>query len=113
MGDGTWRLLALAIILGKCKDNVLLIDEIDTGLHYSVMRNMWKLVYEASKELGIQVFATTHSLDCVRSLAAICHHDISIGNDVTIQRIDAQNKESTPYNEEEIIFAANEDVEVR
>jgi predicted ATPase len=73
LGDGTWRMLALAIALSRAKDGVLLVDEIDTGLHYTVMADMWKLISETAKALNVQVFATTHSFDCVHSLAAICH----------------------------------------
>jgi hypothetical protein len=34
MGDGIWRMLAMAIAITQCKGGVLLVDEIDTGLHY-------------------------------------------------------------------------------
>jgi hypothetical protein len=65
MGDGMWRMLAMAIALTQCKGGVLLVDEIDTGLHYTVMSQMWGLIFNAAKELDVQVFATTHSYDCV------------------------------------------------
>ena len=53
LGDGMWRIMAMAIVIAQCKDGVLLIDEIDTGLHYSVMTNMWRLIYGAAKELNV------------------------------------------------------------
>ncbi len=43
LGDGTWRMLALAIALSRAKDGVLLVDEIDTGLHYTVMASRTRL----------------------------------------------------------------------
>ena len=42
MGDGMWRMLGLALALANAKGGVLLVDEIDTGLHYSVMADMWR-----------------------------------------------------------------------
>ena len=72
MGDGMWRIMAMAISLAQCKDGFLLIDEIDTGLHYSVMTDMWKLIYRSALDLSVQVFASTHSNDCIRSLAEFC-----------------------------------------
>ncbi len=49
MGDGIWRLLGLALALARTEGGILLVDEIDTGLHYSVMENMWKLVNHTAK----------------------------------------------------------------
>ncbi|HEX6002029.1 MAG TPA: ATP-binding protein, partial [Hyphomicrobiaceae bacterium] len=83
LGDGMWRILALAISLIRAKDGVLLVDEIDTGLHYSVMTNMWDLVYHTAREFNVQVFATTHSYDCVQSLASVCGPGEGRANNVT------------------------------
>jgi ABC-type branched-subunit amino acid transport system ATPase component len=117
MGEGIWRMLSMAIALSRAKDSILLIDEIDTGLHFSVMEKLWRFVAETAKEFGVQVFATTHSLDCVRSLAAVCSEDPEIGAEVTIQRIQ-NNERATSYNEKEIVALANsfkghDEVEVR
>lgn len=112
-GDGTWRILALSIALSRAKDGVLIVDEIDTGLHYSVMESMWKLVDETSKTLNIQVFATTHSYDCVNSLAAICDKNTQGGASVAIQRIDARERKAVPYDEDEIKIAAARHIEMR
>jgi predicted ATPase len=60
-GDGMWRILGLALAIVNAKDGVLLVDEIDTGLHFSAMADMWKLIWETAQELDVQVFATTHN----------------------------------------------------
>ncbi|MBI4903235.1 MAG: AAA family ATPase [Acidobacteria bacterium] len=111
-GDGIWRMLSIAISLVYAKGGYLLVDEIDTGLHYTVMDNVWRMLYQAAKEFDIQVFATTHSLDCVRSLAVICEEDRSPG-EVTIQRISADKPEPVRYTEGQIKAAAEHDIEVR
>jgi predicted ATPase len=72
LGDGAWRMLTLAIVLTQCVGGMLFIDEIDTGLHYTVMADMWRLIHAASRQFDVQVFASTHSYDCVHSLATIC-----------------------------------------
>ena len=112
MGDGMWRMLAMAIAITQCKGGVLLVDEIDTGLHYSVMSQMWGLIYRAAKDLDVQVFATTHSYDCVYSLAQICSNAEMQGS-VTVQRIESGKRRSIPYDEDEITVAASRDIEVR
>lgn len=71
LGDGAQRMLSLAIALVMAKDNVLLIDEIETGLHYSVLEKIWEILFTYSKELNVQVFATTHSQDALRAFTYV------------------------------------------
>ena len=113
LGDGIWRILGLALALVHAENGVLLIDEIDTGLHYTVMSDMWKLVSKTAKRLNVQVFATTHSRDAVDSLAAISRADVGEKSDVTIQRLERDKRHAVSYNEQEIIVAAERGTEVR
>jgi hypothetical protein len=113
LGDGIWRLLVMAIAIAQCKDGILLIDEIDTGLHYSVMADMWKLIYGAARELNAQVFATTHSNDCIRSLAEVCCSEEEAGGNVTLQRLERGTRKSVAYTSKEIEIAADRGIEVR
>ncbi|MDE0039407.1 MAG: AAA family ATPase [Gammaproteobacteria bacterium] len=112
VGDGMWRMLGLALGLANAKDGILLVDEIDTGLHYSVMEDMWRVVRERACALSIQVFATTHSRDCFESLAAIAKSDVESG-DVTIQRVDAGRDDAVRFGNQEIVAAADRSLEVR
>jgi energy-coupling factor transporter ATP-binding protein EcfA2 len=113
MGDGIWRLLALALSLVRAQDGVLLVDEVDTGLHYTVMEDMWRLMNETALRLNVQVFATTHSSDCWRALAAICRPDMVADSDVTIQHIERGAKIANQFNERDISIAARRGLEVR
>jgi hypothetical protein len=113
MGDGMWRMLAMAIAITQCKDGVLLVDEIDTGLHYTVMADMWRLIHGAAKEFNVQVFATTHSFDCVHSLACVCVGNGDSKDQVTLHRIERGKSKSIPYSEEEIRVAAERNIEMR
>jgi len=113
MGDGVWRLLAMAIAIAHCKGGILLVDEIDSGLHHTVLSNMWKLICSASKELNVQVFTTTHSADCIQALATVCgdeeHHD----DGIRIHRIEPSKGKSITFDEDEIIAAADSRMELR
>ena len=107
-----WRILGLALALANAKGGVLLVDEIDTGLHYSVMEDMWRMISERATALNAQVFATTHSRDCYESLAAIATPESShVG--VTIQRIDRKKGRAVRFSNEEIVAAAERGIEVR
>jgi AAA15 family ATPase/GTPase len=113
MGDGIWRILGLSLNLVHAREGILLIDEIDTGLHHTVMEGMWKFLYSAAEKYNVQVFATTHSRDCYESLAAISRGSVSDNSEVTIQRIERGREEAIAYTEEEIVAAAQHDIEVR
>jgi hypothetical protein len=113
MGDGMWRMLSMAIAITQSKGGVLLVDEIDTGLHYTAMADMWRLIFAAAIEFQVQVFATTHSYDCVHSLATVCTPDMDPSHRVSIQRIEAGKPKAIPYDETEIKLAAERKLEVR
>jgi len=112
-GDGTWRMLALSVALAHAKDSVLLVDEIDTGLHHTVQADMWRLINEASKAFNIQVFATTHSEDCIHALSKVCR---DVGNElseITIQRVESGKERAAAFTEAEIIAATERKIELR
>ncbi|MHB1287439.1 MAG: AAA family ATPase [Leptospirales bacterium] len=112
LGDGIWRMLSLAVILSRTKNGVILIDEIDTGLHYTVMEKMWSFVNEVSKKFNTQIFATTHSYDCIQALAKICS-DSEDSKEISIQRIELEKENAVPYSESEIKTAARQKIEMR
>jgi hypothetical protein len=112
-GEGMRRFLALSLALVCTQGNTLLIDEIDTGLHYSIMGDLWRMVVETARRHDLQVFATTHSLDCVRGLAWLCEHHPELAEDVSLQKIDPSLEESVAFGADEIRIAAEQDIEVR
>jgi len=114
LGGGMWRMLALAITITQCRGGVLLVDEIDTGLHYSVLGNMWRLISDAAVQFEVQVFATTHSSDCIKSFASVCiEQDLFASRPITLQRIEFGKSIATRYSPEEIRIAADSNIEVR
>lgn len=113
MGDGIWRILGLALAIVNAKDGVLLIDEIDTGLHFTAMSDMWKMLWETAKRLNVQIFATTHSNDCWTSLADIANAEHPSEDGITIHRIEKGKTTSIVFTERQIAIAAENDIEVR
>lgn len=67
MGDGMNRLFGLGMALACAKDGTLLVDEIENGIHWSALPEVWKFIVKVAKRLNVQVFATTHSNDCLRA----------------------------------------------
>jgi len=69
LGDGAQRLLGIALALANCQNGILLIDEIENGIHYSILRKLWDMIFQAARDGNIQVIAVTHSWDCISSFA--------------------------------------------
>ena len=70
MGDGITRLFHITLALVNAKRGVLLVDEFENGLHWSVQEKVWETVFQLAERLDVQVFATTHSRDCVQAFQA-------------------------------------------
>lgn len=65
MGDGMSRLLGVALAMTDAQDGILLIDEIENGLHHSVMSELWTAIADLAHRYNVQIFATTHSIECI------------------------------------------------
>jgi hypothetical protein len=65
MGDGLTKLFHIALAVASASKGVLLIDEFENGLHWSVQEKLWVAVARAAREFNVQVFSTTHSRDCI------------------------------------------------
>jgi AAA domain, putative AbiEii toxin, Type IV TA system len=114
LGDGMRRILGLAMSLAVSKSGYLVTDEIDMGLHYKAQYSMWKLVLETAKRLDVQVFASTHSWDCIAAFQAALAEmeDQSIGK---LFRIDARGDEvrAIEYDAEDLEVVVAQGIEVR
>jgi len=113
LGDGVWRLLGLALSLVNATDGLLLVDEIDTGFHFTAMEDMWKMIHETAERLKVQVFATTHSNDCWTALARVAGELELPEEAVSIQRLERGREEAVRFSPEEMIIAARREIEVR
>lgn len=67
-GDGLKKVVYLSSVIVDAKGGVLLIDEIETALHYSAMKDVFKWIIKAANEYKVQIFATTHSSEVLDAL---------------------------------------------
>ena len=112
-GDGMHRLLALSLALVRAAGGFLLIDEIDTGLHWTVMEDMWRLVVDTARKSSVQVFATTHSLDCIRGLAALVESCPDVAGEVSIHKIERALPKAVHFADDDIPAIVEQNIEVR
>ncbi|MDR0940678.1 MAG: AAA family ATPase [Bacteroidales bacterium] len=114
MGDGINRILTIILALVNSDGGYLLIDEFENGLHYSVQEKLWTIVFQLSKELNIQVFATTHSEDCIRGFQSVLNNQENM-SDGKLIRLDNENGviKQVEFDAHELKIAATQDIEIR
>lgn len=67
LGSGIQRLASIFLALIDAKNAVVLIDEIENSFHYSCLDSVWNSILNFSIKNNVQIFATTHSSDCIKS----------------------------------------------
>jgi AAA15 family ATPase/GTPase len=70
-GDGVKNFINIILTILYDKERVVFLDEIENGVHYTKFDAMWKIIFQLSKENGVQIFATTHSKELIESYARV------------------------------------------
>ncbi len=113
LGDGAVRVLALAAAATRGKGGVLLVDEIDTALHYTTLSKVWKMLYRFAVESDTQIFATTHSQDCVEAFASLVRDGIATSQELSLQRVVKGESKTISYSGDILLAAVKHEFEVR
>ena len=115
LGDGAMRLFTVAVTLAVCRNGFLLIDEAENGLHFSIHRDFWKMVLKTAQKNNIQVFATTHSSDCVKGFEQAISEDKEEevpGIVISIRRRDGRLR-AIEYAESKLKVTTEQNIELR
>lgn len=75
LGDGTRHLISIITAMFASENGYIFIDEIDNGVHYTFLEKLWEHIFLISKELNCQVFATTHSKECINAFNKVNTND--------------------------------------
>lgn len=114
MGDGINRVLTIILALVNSDNGFLLIDEFENGLHYTVQKKLWEIIFNLSEALDVQVFATTHSEDCISAFGKVLSNaqNQSAGK---LIRLDSKNGSirQVEYSAHELKIAIEQDIETR
>ena len=114
MGDGINRILTIILALVNSDNGFLLIDEFENGLHYSVQEKLWKVIFNLSEKLNVQVFSTTHSEDCILGFENILNDNKNRldGKLIRLELINGFVKQ-VEFNASELKIANDENIETR
>ena len=115
LGDGMNRVADLLLAMHEAKGGVILVDEIENGLHYTIHKAVWKLINEMSIDLKLQVFATTHSYEMIEAAHEAFKDDDPY--EFRFHRLDRNSEtgeiEAVTYNQAGVNAFTNINYEVR
>lgn len=118
LGDGVRKVFSIMLALYQSENGILLIDEIDNGLHYRSMEILWEVVLTMAREHNVQVFTTTHNVDSLKGLQKKMSEtdfedyqkDISV---YTLRRLPENKMKVYQYLYESFDYAINQEIEIR
>jgi hypothetical protein len=113
MGDGLVRLASLVVRIATAPGGVVLVDEVENGLYHTALCKVWSAIGEAARRFNVQVFATTHSWECLR--AAHRAFEASSAYDLGLYRLERTNGDirAVAYDRETIGTSIEANLEVR
>lgn len=113
LGEGMQRMAGIALALVNARDGILLIDEVENGLHYTVQYELWQLIFQMASSLNIQVIATTHSWDCIEGFQKAAQENTQ--EEGLLIRLSVKNDEiaATVFDERKLAIATRQQIEVR
>jgi predicted ATP-dependent endonuclease of OLD family len=83
-GDGVRRLLHIALKLASVRGGIFLIDELESTIHTEALQNSFRWLVRWCKEMDVQLFATTHSLEAVDALLDVTEDE----SDLVLYRLE-------------------------
>jgi AAA15 family ATPase/GTPase len=114
LGDGFKRIFYIILKALSLRGKRILIDEIEIGIHYSKMKDFWVNIMKVCKELDVQLFATTHSSECiedyVKAAKDVDEKDIRL---IRLQENKDKSIKAICYKEEYIEYMVESNTEER
>lgn len=93
-GDGIKKILYILNKLFDATDSILLIDEIETGLHKKYYDILFPVVFALASKLNVQLFIATHSIEAIDAILKYGNYENNDGeNDpikvITLKKVDS------------------------
>jgi AAA15 family ATPase/GTPase len=110
-GEGLQRIFEIALSFAYCKNGVVLIDEFETAIHYSLLVNFTGFIQELADKFNVQVFLTSHSKECIE---AFVNNNYKNENISLFTMVTNKNEVKTVnYDHEYLINKLNQNLEIR
>lgn len=114
LGDGVLRAFGIAVAIANSSNLPLFIDEIETGIHYTAMGDLWRSVFHLASKLNVQVFATTHSWDCIKAFGEVAQaYSDTSAQLIRMERDEDDAIRAVQYDRDSLVAATSQGIEVR
>lgn len=114
LGEGTARFLQMTLAILTTEGGLVLVDEIENGIHYTALQKVWNAIRDACRDTKVQLFATTHSRECIdaahKAFLKTREYDFRL---VRLDRTDSDTIRPVVYDRETLQAALATDLEVR
>lgn len=114
MGGGMYKLLSVALAMLDAQNGFVLIDEIENGLGYLSQRKLWDAIFDWAGTLNVQVFASTHSRECIRAFSDHAEANL-FGSEAKLFRIERKDERfrAVEYSGRQLAESLESEWEVR
>lgn len=114
LGDGFYTVLSIALAIMNLPGGILLLDEFDSAVHYSILEDVWAMIATLANSLNCQVIAVTHSRECIHAAVEGIKKGSSL-TDFQYHRLELNNKktEVVSYSGQELTESLASEWEVR
>lgn len=115
-GDGLRRYLNIVAASANPMNNILLIDEIENGLHYSAYKKLWEAIFALAVGTNKQIFVTTHSKETIQKLNLMLTEHQEYQQEMrlyTIAKTLKKGHQAYKYTYDGLSGACENDVELR
>ena len=92
ISGGINRAVSLLLGIAASRNGVVIIDEIENGIHYSHLSGIWRAILSFMEEYNCQVFASTHSQECLLALSKVMPKKIE---DIALLQMERGHAESS------------------
>ena len=115
MGDGMFRILSIVLAISDTKNGIVLIDEVENGFYHSSQEILWNAIFKSAKEFNVQIFATTHSIECVKAFSSSYSRLGKDNDEIRLYRVErkADDCKIVSYDHKTLEASLDSDWEVR
>jgi len=113
-GEGLKKFLYIITGVANGKNDILLIDEIENGIHFSAYSLLWKSIFELARKNKLQIMITTHSKEVLTYLTTAINEELLVDACLySITKGADENLYSYRYSGMDIVSAVDNNLELR
>lgn len=112
-GEGLQRIFYIALQFASAENGVLLIDELENGIHYTLLEKFTEFIQKLADKLNVQVFLTTHSKECIEAFVNNGYKNEDVSYNLIAQTLDGKEIKVINYTSESLLNKLSQNLEIR